>query len=81
MNSLSNKNKWKSHEGRGRGRGVWVQDGLLGLTCSPSPQIFLVLFPLGVCQVAPLVCVYCEAQLALILSQVVLIHKREKKKK
>lgn len=40
--------------------------GLLGLLgCSPS-QVGLVLFPLGVCEVAPLIVVECQAQLAFI---------------
>lgn len=46
--------------------------GLLGLLgCSPG-QVGLVLFPLGVCEVAPLIVVKRQAQLAFIRAQMVL---------
>lgn len=40
--------------------------GLLGLLGGSPGQVGLVLFPLGVCEVAPLVVVECQAQLAFV---------------
>lgn len=50
----------------------WLGGGLLSLFgCSPG-QVGLVLFPLGMREVAPLIVVECQAQLAFIRAQVVL---------
>lgn len=46
--------------------------GLFGLLGSSPGQVGLVLFPLGVREVAPLVVVQCQAQLAFVRAQVVL---------